>query len=183
MLGVTMTTRCMCRALCSCAISSGSAASGVYTRAGDIGNSDCEPWMCVWQSQAPDGTSKFTCVAGCDALANASREANAAAMAPTRISRLLGMPPPLELVAAQAPVDRNDRAGDIARPRRGEETHQVRDVLGLAVLADRDLLLALLLAELRRVVAQDLLGHDAARRHRVDGDAVLADLARQALGP
>src|SRR5262245_57665183 len=117
--------------------------------------------MCVWQSQAPDGTSKFTCVAGCDALANASREANAAAMAPTRISRLLGMAPPLELVAPQSSVHGNHGAGDVAGARRGKEAHEVRDVLQLAVFADRDLLLALLLAELGRVVAQDLLGHDA----------------------
>src|SRR4051812_14987535 len=169
MLGVTMTTRCMRSALWSCAISSGSAASGVYTRPANIGNSRASPWMCVWQSHAPAGTSKLTGVAGCDALASARRGPKAAARAPNRISRLFGMAaPPLELIAPQAPIDRDDGAGDVACTRRSEEAHKVGDVLGLAVLAHRNLLLALFLAVLRRIVAQDLLGHDAPGRNGID---------------
>src|SRR3954466_14090012 len=86
-----------------------------------------------------------------------------------------------ELISPQTTVDGNHGAGDIARPRRDEKAHEVREVLGLAVFAHRDVLLALLLPELGRIVAQDLLGDDAPRRHRVHGDAVLSDLARQAL--
>src|SRR5581483_10577885 len=94
-----------------------------------------------------------------------------------------GMEAPLELVAAQSAVDRDHGAGDVARPRRGEEAHQVGDVLGLAVFADRDVLAALALAELGRVVAQDLLGDDAAGRHAVHRDAEFADFARQPFCP
>src|SRR5216110_3067930 len=101
------------------------------------------PWICVWQSQAPAGTSKFTGVAGCAALAFAKRGPRAAATAPSRISRLLGMTVLSELVATQAAVDGNHGAGDVARERRGEEAHEVRDVLGLAVLAHRDVVLLL----------------------------------------
>src|SRR5918994_5096698 len=61
----------------------------------------------------------------------------------------------LELIAAQTAVDGNHRAGDVARERRGEEAHEVRDVRRLAVFADRDVLLAFFLAEFGRVVAQD----------------------------
>src|SRR5215472_10835027 len=39
------------------------------------------------------------------------------------------------------------------------------------------------LALLRRIVAPDLLAHDAARRNRVDGDAEPAHVPREALGP
>ncbi len=54
---------------------------------------------------------------------------------------------------------------------------------GCAVGADRNLVLGLPLAVFGRVVAQDLLADDAPGRDAVDGDAVLADLAREALGP
>src|ERR1044071_8444258 len=44
--------------------------------------------MCVWQSQAPTGTSKLTWVAGCEALALPERcSINAAAAAPSTNSR------------------------------------------------------------------------------------------------
>src|SRR5689334_19922761 len=172
-----MTTRCRCSALWSCAISSGSAGSGVYTRPANIGNSRISPWMCVWQSHAPAGTSKFTALAGCDALASARRGATEAAAAASNIWRRVGMPLSSELVAPQAAVDRDHRAGNVARERRGEEAGEVREVLRLAVLAHRDVVLALALSELGRIVAQDLLADDAAGRNAVDGDAVLSDLA------
>ena len=73
-----MTTRCMPSAWCSAAISSGSAISGVYTRPGKNGNFPGSPWICVWQSQAPRGTSKLTGVAGCAALAKLAPARNSA---------------------------------------------------------------------------------------------------------
>src|SRR5687768_7566694 len=88
-----------------------------------------------------------------------------------------------ELVAAHAAVDGDHGARDVAGERRSEVAHQAGDVLGLAVLAHRDIVLALVRAPLGRVVAQDLLAHDAPGRNRVDRDAVPPDLARQALGP
>src|SRR5260370_1400299 len=88
-----------------------------------------------------------------------------------------------ELITTQAAVDGNHRPGDVARERRGEKADQVRDVRGLAVLAHRDVLFALALAKLGRVVAQDLLADDAPGRHAVHRDAVLSDLARQPLRP
>src|SRR3990167_4397671 len=88
-----------------------------------------------------------------------------------------------ELVAAHPAVHGNHRAGDVARKRRGEKAHQVRNVLGLAVLAERDLVLFLPLAALGGVVAQDLFALDAPRRDRVHRDAVAPQLARQALRP
>src|SRR5882672_3797489 len=88
-----------------------------------------------------------------------------------------------KLIFPQAAVHRNHRARYVARARRREEADEVGDVLRPAVLADRDFLLALLLAELGRVVAQDLLRHDAPGRNRVHRDAVLADLAREPLRP
>src|SRR4029453_19342061 len=47
------------------------------------------PWMCVWQSQAPAGTSKCTGVAGWDAVAWLVRGRRRApvASAPTRMAR------------------------------------------------------------------------------------------------
>src|SRR4051812_27189496 len=111
------------------------------------------PWMWVWQSHAPAGTSKPSGAAGCAALASASRGASAAAAAAIRTSRLWGMSFSLELVAAQTAVDRNHRAGDVARLRRGEEAGEVREVLGLAVFAHRDVLVAAALALLGRIVA------------------------------
>src|SRR4051812_4001562 len=74
MLGVTITTRWTCSCLCSAAISSGSADSGVYTRPENSGNFSGSPKMWVWQSQACAGTSKLTWVAGCDALARPGRD-------------------------------------------------------------------------------------------------------------
>src|SRR5206468_2144776 len=114
-------------------------------RAADIGNSRVSPWMCVWQSHAPAGTSKLTGVAGCAAFAMARRGASAAAPAASRNSRRSIMAPSSELVAPQPAVHGNHRAGDVARARRGEEADQVCNVLRLAVLADGNLFLALLL--------------------------------------
>src|SRR5258708_510975 len=45
-----------------------------------------------------------------------------------------------ELVTPQTAVDRDDRPGDVAGQRRGQEAHEVREVLRAAVLAHRDLL-------------------------------------------
>src|SRR2546427_2619473 len=49
--------------------------------------------MWVWQSHAPAGTSKFTCVAGCEALAKPVRKCTVApaAIAPIRTSRRVSM--------------------------------------------------------------------------------------------
>src|SRR5579872_4846036 len=79
-------------ALCSAAISSGVAGSGVYTRPAKNGYFSGR-WIWVWQSQAPAGTSKFTGVVGCDALAKAARfcTATPAAMEASRRSRRLSM--------------------------------------------------------------------------------------------
>src|SRR5712692_400769 len=80
-------------ALCSAAISSGSAVSGVYTRPEKYGNFAGSPWMCVWQSQAPAGTSKFTGVAGWAALARPALAwtSNPPAIAPATNLRLVSM--------------------------------------------------------------------------------------------
>src|SRR3954466_14917028 len=91
MLGVTITTRFTCSALWSCAISSGRASSGVYTRPANIGNSFVSPWMCVWQSQAFAGTSKFTGVLGWDGFANTDPGIAAVAAVAIRTSRRVGM--------------------------------------------------------------------------------------------
>src|SRR6185312_15852943 len=89
----------------------------------------------------------------------------------------------LELIAAKPTIDRDHRAGDIARPRRGEENGEHGEVLRLAPIAHGDLLFGKSFAIILRIVAADLLAHDASGRDAVDGHAVLTDLARQALGP
>src|SRR3954470_15218269 len=89
----------------------------------------------------------------------------------------------LKLVATQAAIHRDHGTGDVTRARRSEEADQVRDVVRLAVLAHRDVLAALALAQFRRVVAQDLLRDDAPGRHAVHRDAVFSDVARQSLRP
>src|ERR1700730_10077160 len=88
-LGVTITTRWILSVLCSAVISSGSAVSGVYVRPANHGNLAGSPWICVWQSHAPAGTSKLTLVAGCDALAYPKRGcvSTPAAAAPSTNSR------------------------------------------------------------------------------------------------
>src|SRR5687768_2624390 len=88
-----------------------------------------------------------------------------------------------ERVAAQATIDRQHRAGDIAGDRRGEEYREHGEILGLAVAPHRNFLGGLLRAEFGGVLAADLLAHDAPGRDAVDRDAVAADLARQSLGP
>src|SRR5687767_6128794 len=90
---------------------------------------------------------------------------------------------PSEGVAAQAAIDRQHRAGDIAGDRRGEEDRECGEILGLAVAPHRDFPGGLLRAEFGGVLAADLLAHDAPGRDAVDRDAVPADLARQSLGP
>src|SRR5262249_24082022 len=89
----------------------------------------------------------------------------------------------LELVASQAAVDGNDGAGDVSGEGRGKKADEVCHILRLAIATDRDLVLRLPFAVFGRIVATDLLGVDAARRDRVDGDPEFADLAREALGP
>src|SRR6185295_10730105 len=69
-----------------------------------------------------NGTSRwigfvgYACAPAFEKIKNSRREAN-------RIRPLL------ELIAAQAAVDRNHGAGDIARERRGEEAGEVREIL------------------------------------------------------
>src|ERR1700693_5275966 len=60
--------------------------------------------MCVWQSQAPAGTSNFTGVDGCDGLANAAgmRITAAAAIVPTNTSRRVNIDNLLPVVNAVA---------------------------------------------------------------------------------
>src|SRR5438045_7249598 len=139
--------------------------------------------MCVWQSHAPAGTSKFTAACGCEALAKAKRGARAVPAPAMRKSRRVVMGILLKLVAAHAAVDRDDGTGDVAREGRGEEADEVGGILGLAVLAHRDVLALFLRAALGTVVAPDLLAVDASRRNRVHRDAVPPDFARQALRP
>src|SRR5262249_36967904 len=50
-------------------------------------------------------------------------------------------------------------------------------------IAYRNFLLGKFLPIIRRIVAADLLAHYPSGRDAIDGDAVLADLARQTLGP
>src|SRR5436190_19987540 len=89
----------------------------------------------------------------------------------------------LELIPPQPAVHGDHGAGDVAGERRDEVADEAGHVLGLAVAADRDLVVGLPLPVFGRVVAADLLGMDAARRGAVHRDTVLADLVRQALGP
>src|SRR5262249_929610 len=57
------------------------------------GNFSGSPKICAWQSQALSGTSKFTGVSGCDALARATRlcAASAVATVPSTTLRRVGM--------------------------------------------------------------------------------------------
>src|SRR3989441_147317 len=98
----------MCRALGSAAICSGSAIWGIWPRPEKNGNFSGSPWMCVWQSQAPAGTSKFTGVAGWAAFARLVRVGRMApaANAPIRISRRVRMGVLPDGIARQATVPR-----------------------------------------------------------------------------
>src|SRR5262245_23205963 len=100
-----------------------------------------------------------------------------------KTAAFMAAPPRLELVAAQTAVHGNDRAGDVGRQRRHQQTGKVRDVVRFAIAANRDFVGRLPLPVFRRIVAADLLRHDAPRRKAIDGDSVLADLAGKALGP
>src|SRR5262245_44716858 len=86
--------------------------------------------------------------------------------------------------AAKAAVHVDALAGDVARLRRAEEGHQIRHVGGIAEVPERDLAGELLLALAGRMQALvDLLAVDPAGREGVHGDAVPADLAREAFRP
>src|ERR1700692_428839 len=68
----------------------------------------------------------------------------------------------LKLIAPQPAVDGDDRAGDVARHWRGEEHGQCGEVFGFAPIAHRDFFLGKVLAVIFRIIAPDLLAHDAA---------------------
>ena len=81
--------------------------------------------------------------------------------------------------AAEAAVDVDALAGDVARFGRTEEGHQVGHVAGVAEVAQRDLAGELLLALGRGVQALiDLFTVDAAGGEGVHGDAVTTHVAR-----
>src|ERR1019366_7578891 len=88
-----------------------------------------------------------------------------------------------ERVMSQTAVDRHHRARDVTGHRRGEKNRETRKLLRLAIAADRDFARGEFLALLLGIIAPDLLAHDAPGRNRIDRYAVLADFARQALGP
>src|SRR5215831_17040753 len=89
----------------------------------------------------------------------------------------------LELITSKAAVDRDHGPCYVACTRRCEKHDEIGELLGLAVATDGYLVLGLPGTVLRRVVSTDLIAHDAARRHAIHRDAVLADLARQAFRP
>src|SRR5689334_18176579 len=76
----------------------------------------------------------------------------------------------------RAAVDRNGGTVDVAGERRGEERHEVADVVRLAEVPGGNVLLDVIGARLLgRVQLLDLRAVDAARRDRVDRDAVAAE--------
>src|SRR5712691_12430633 len=92
--------------------------------------------MWVWQSQAPAGTSKFTGVAGCEALAKPVRTCMVApaAIAPIRSSRRVsmgflpgGISPNPDYVPGEA-APRIERTGELRYSSTGteQETPQLR---------------------------------------------------------
>src|SRR5258708_13054868 len=80
-------------ALCSSAISSGVATSGVYTRPEKYGKRAGSPWMCVWQSQAPGGTARGGGVGGGEGVGRGgrARRSNPAASVPATNRRRVSM--------------------------------------------------------------------------------------------
>src|SRR6202171_2646681 len=133
-------------------------------------------------SELPPGANGTTNRIGftgyvCACAANTNASATMAAAAIRFISSSL------KLISPKAAVDRDHRPGDVVGARRGEERNEIGDVLGLAVLAHRNLVLALPLPVLGCVVAKDLLAHDAPGRDRIHRDAVLAHFTRKALRP
>jgi hypothetical protein len=88
-----------------------------------------------------------------------------------------------ELVLAQTAIHRNDRTRNGLGQGRGQEHHQVSQLFRLAIAPHRDLVVRLPLSILGRVVAENLLGVDAAGRNAVDRHTVFAHHTRQALGP
>src|SRR5690348_13717119 len=75
-----------------------------------------------------------------------------------------------------AAVDRDRRAVDVAGERRGEEGHEMADVVRLAEVAGGDVLLDVVGARLLgRMQLLDLRAVDAAWRDGVDRDAVAAE--------
>jgi len=86
---------------------------------------------------------------------------------------------------ANAAIDMDHLAGDVARARRAEEGDEHREVLGLADIAGRAMRGGPGLLRLARGqdALVDLLGMDATRRDRVHRHAVARDEARERLGP
>src|SRR6185503_11564597 len=82
-----------------------------------------------------------------------------------------------------AAVDRQHCPRDIARDRRSEERGETGEFFGLPIAANRNFLGGLLRAKFRGILAADLLAHNPPWLDAVDRNAVLADRARQALGP
>ena len=88
-----------------------------------------------------------------------------------------------ELIPPEPTVHRDHGPRDVARERRAQEHHHHRQLLRFPIAADRNLRAREAVALLRRIVAADLLAHDAAGRDRVDGDAESTYVAREPLGP
>src|SRR5207302_11214638 len=87
----------------------------------------------------------------------------------------------LELIPARSAIDADDRTGNVARHRRGEEHGKRGEILGLAPLTDRNLFLGKMFSIIFRLIATKLLAHDPAGRNAIDGNAVLSDLAGESL--
>src|SRR5262245_35789275 len=84
-----------------------------------------------------------------------------------------------------ATVDVYALAVDITRFRRTQECNHIGCIVRLTEMAHRNIGIRDLarLEFRRRILSRALLGVGATWRDTIDGDAVLSDLARQALGP
>jgi hypothetical protein len=71
-----------------------------------------------------------------------------AASAAVRLARVRS----LELISAKPAVDRNDRTGNVACLRRGEEHGKRREILRFTPIADRNLLFGKLLPIIFRII-------------------------------
>src|ERR1700761_5808327 len=80
-------------------------------------------------------------------------------------------------IHVHAAVDVQLRSGDVAGLARGQERHRLRDLLGLAEAAQRDLRQQRGFLRLGQALGH--VGLDEARRDAVDGDVAAAQLARQ----
>ena len=88
-------------------------------------------------------------------------------------------PRQLQRPPRRASVDRDRRAVDVAGERRGQERNEMTDVVGLAEIAGRNVLLDVIGPRLlSRMQLCDLRRIDAPRRDRVDRDPVCAELER-----